>query len=79
MRGLKREGRVDLYISCFKKGILITVGGGGGGVLFERVCVGLKEDLQYFVMLLFIILYKFVLTCESLDEILQCDHSNESY
>ena len=26
-----------------------------------------------------IALYKAVLTCESVDEILKCDHSNESY
>ena len=31
---------------------------------------------QYF---LFIVLYKVVLTFESVDEILKCDHSNESY
>ena len=28
---------------------------------------------------LFIMLYKIVLTFESVDEILKCDHSNESY
>ena len=30
-------------------------------------------------MVLFIMLYKVVLTFESVDEILKCDHSNESY
>ena len=30
-------------------------------------------------MLLFMILYKMVLTFGSVDEILKCDHSNESY
>ena len=30
-------------------------------------------------MVLFIMLYKVVLTFESVDEILTCDHSNESY
>ena len=34
---------------------------------------------QYFLVVLFIILYKVVLTFESVDEILKCDHSNESY
>ena len=35
---------------------------------------------QYFLVLpLFIILYKVVLTFESVDEILKCDHSYESY
>ena len=32
-----------------------------------------------FPVVLFIILYKVVLTFESVDEILKCDHSNESY
>ena len=30
-------------------------------------------------MVLFIMLYKVVLSFESVDEILKCDHSNESY
>ena len=30
-------------------------------------------------MVLFIMLYKVVLTFESVEEILKCDHSNESY
>ena len=34
---------------------------------------------QYFPVVLFIILYQVVLTFESGDEILKCDHSNESY
>ena len=34
---------------------------------------------QYFPVVLFIMLYKEVLTFESVDEILKCDHSNESY
>ena len=35
---------------------------------------------QYFPVVLFIMLYKvFLITFESVDEILKCDHSNESY
>ena len=34
---------------------------------------------QYFPVVVFIMLYKVVLTFESVDEILKCDHSNESY
>ena len=30
-------------------------------------------------MVMFIMLYKVVLTAKSVDEILKCDHSNESY
>jgi len=34
---------------------------------------------QYFPVVLFIMLYKVVLTFETVDEILHCDHLNESY
>ena len=33
----------------------------------------------YFLVALFVILHKVVLTYDSVDEIRQCDHSNESY
>ena len=39
----------------------------------------MKATEQYVPVVLFIILYKVVLTFESEDEILWCDHSNESY
>ena len=39
----------------------------------------MKATEQYFPLVLFIMLYKVVLTFESVDEILWCDHSNESY
>ena len=39
----------------------------------------MKDTKQYFPVVLFIMLYKVVLTFESVDEILKCDHSNESY
>ena len=34
---------------------------------------------QYFPVVLFIMLYKLVLTFESVDENLKCNHSNDSY
>lgn len=34
---------------------------------------------QYFPVVLFVVLYKVVLAVESVDKILACDHSNESY
>ena len=43
------------------------------------VTIQMKATEQYFPVVLFIMLYKVVLTSESLDEILWCDHSNESY
>ena len=39
----------------------------------------MKATEQYFPVVLFIILYKVVLTFQSVDKILKCDHSNESY
>ena len=38
----------------------------------------MKATEQYFPVVLFIMLYKMVLTFESVDEILKCDHSNET-
>ena len=43
------------------------------------VTIQLKATEQYFPGVLFIMLYKVVLTFESVDEILCCDHSIESY
>ena len=39
----------------------------------------LMKATKYFSVVLFIMLYKVVLTSESVDEVLKCDHSNESY
>ena len=39
----------------------------------------MKATEQYFPVVLFIMLYKVILTLESVDGILKCDHSNESY
>ena len=43
------------------------------------VTIQMKATDKYFPVVLFIMLYKVVLTFESADEILKCDHSNESY
>ena len=43
------------------------------------VTIQMKAIEQYFPVVLFIMLYKVVLTFESVDEILWCDHSDESY
>ena len=39
----------------------------------------MKAIEQYLLVVLIIMLCKVVLTFESVDEILKCDHSNESY
>ena len=43
------------------------------------VTIKMKATEQYFPMALFNMLYKVVQTFESVDEILKCDDSNESY
>ena len=43
------------------------------------VTIQMKATEQNFPVVLFIMLYKVVLTFVSVDEILKCDHSNESY
>ena len=43
------------------------------------VTIQMKATEQFFPIVLFIMLYKVVLTFDSMDEILKCDHSNESY
>ena len=43
------------------------------------VTIRMKATEQYFPVVLYILLYEMVLTFESVDEILKCDHSNESY
>jgi len=42
-------------------------------------CANMVFSAQHFHMVLFIMLYKLVLTFKSVDETLVCDHSNESY
>jgi len=39
----------------------------------------MKATQQYFRVVLFVLLYRVVLTFESVDEILKCDYLNESY
>ena len=43
------------------------------------VTIQMKATEQYFAVVLFIMLYKVILTFASVDEILRFDHSNESY
>ena len=43
------------------------------------VTIQIKATEQYFPVVLFIMLYKVVRTFKSVDEILNCNHSNESF
>ena len=45
----------------------------------SSVTIQMKATEQYFPVVLFIMLYKVVLTFESVDEILLCDHSNGTF
>ena len=44
----------------------------------QSVTIQMKATEQYFPVVLLILLYKVFLTFESVDEMLQGDHSNES-
>ena len=41
--------------------------------------IQIKATEQYFPVVLFVMLYKEVLTFEAANEILNCDHSNEQF
>ena len=43
------------------------------------MAIHMRATEQYFPVVLFIMLYKVVISFESVDEILKFDHSNESY
>ena len=45
----------------------------------EDMAIQMKDIERWFLVVLFIMLYKVVLTFDAKDEILKCDHSNESY
>ena len=44
-----------------------------------RLTIKMKAVVQYFPVVLFVLLYSVVLALESVDETLQCEHSSESY
>ena len=44
----------------------------------KSVTIQMKATEQYFPVVLFVILYKVVLTFDYVNEILKCDSSNES-
>ena len=49
------------------------------GEVLHGETIQIKATEQYFPVVLFNVLYRVFLTFESVDEILKCDHSNESY
>ena len=67
--------------SCWSKGHLWTGQLTVKSILDKilSLTIQMKATEQYFPVVLFIVLYQVVITSESVDEILQCNHSNESY
>jgi len=45
----------------------------------QEVTIQIKAIEQYFHVVLFIMIYKVVLTLRSVEKTLVCDHSNESF
>ena len=45
----------------------------------QSVTIQIKATDRYFPVVLFVMLYKEVLTFEAANEILKCDHSNEQF
>ena len=45
----------------------------------QSVTIQMKATGQHFSVVLLIMLYKVVMIFESVEEILKCDHSHESY
>ena len=44
-----------------------------------KLTIQMKASEQYFPVVLFLMLYEVVLAFDSVEEIVKCDHSNESY
>ena len=75
---------VTIQIKTTSSGAVYNTVQGGSRLLSlskksQSVTIQMKTIEQYFPVVLFIMLYKVVLTSESVDEILKCDHSNERY
>ena len=59
--------------------VYYAVQGGPNFGVCVCVTIQMKATDQYFPVVLFIMLHKVILTFDFVDEILWCDHSNESY
>ena len=69
----KKNGFLSLSLGVFSVFYVII------RFLFLFLFFPMILKLQYFPVVLLFMLYKTVLTFESVDEILKCDHSNQSY
>ena len=73
-RRIKLEKRAARSLCCTTRFSLLSL-----WMKSYSVTIQMKATEQYFPVVLFIMLYKVVFTFESVDKILKCDHSNESY
>ena len=74
MKATEQYFPVVLFIMLYKVVLTLSL-----WMKSYSVTIEMKATEQYFPVVLFIMLYKVVLTFESVDEILKCDHWNESY
>ena len=76
---MQPEG-VEGFFSCSTaQEVVLTFESVDDMKIVKYMAIQMKATEQYFHMVLFIMLYKEVLAFKFVDEILKCDHSNESY
>ena len=72
--------RIDLcFLLIFFLAVIMALHGLCLLLDYLSMTIQMKATEKYFPVVLFIALHKVVLTFASVDEILKCDHSNESY
>ena len=81
---LKSDHSNESYWAVLSCGVVYYAVQGGSNFFqpvdgIQSATIQMKAPEQYFPVVLLIMLYKVVLAFESVDEIPQCDHSNESY
>ena len=72
--------RIDLcFLLIFFLAVIMALHGLCLLLDYLSMTIQMKATEKYFPVVLFIALHKVVQTFASVDEILKCDHSNESY
>ena len=72
--------RIDLcFLLIFFLAVIMALHGLCLLLDYLSMNIEMEATEKYFLVVLFITLYKMVLTFESENKILKCDHSNESY
>ena len=80
---LKCDHSNDSYWAVFSCGaVYYTLQGDSSIWVMDEILkltIQMKASEQYFPVVLFLMLYEVVLAFDSVEEIVKCDHSNESY